>query len=53
MINLFNDFLNFFEKIFKRCVVVCLATIAFPFIMLAFLFGILGLEKINIKDDED
>jgi hypothetical protein len=53
MINLINNFLNLFEKLFKRFLVVCLATIAFPFIMLAFIFGLIGLEKINTKDDED
>jgi hypothetical protein len=53
MIALFNSFLNFFEKIFKRCIFACLATIAFPFIMIAFIFGIVGLEKIKTKDDED
>lgn len=53
MINLLNSFLNFFEKIFKRCLVVCFATIAFPFIMLAFILGLIGLEKIKTEDDED
>jgi hypothetical protein len=53
MIALLNSFLNLFERIFKRCLVVCFATIAFPFIMVAFMFGIIGLEKINTKDDED
>jgi hypothetical protein len=51
MIKLINSFLNLFEKIFKRCAVACFATIAFPFIMLAFILGIIGLEK--TKDDED
>lgn len=53
MIKLINLFLNFFEKILKRCILVCFATIAFPFIMLAFVFGLIGLEKINTKEDED
>lgn len=53
MIKLINSFLNFFEKVFKRCVFACLITIVFPFIMIAFIFGFIGLEKINIKDDED
>ena len=53
MIELINSFLNFFEKIFKRCLVACFATIAFPFIMIAFIIGLIGLEKIDTKDDED
>jgi|LakMenEpi03Aug12_release.lakeMendotaPanAssembly.Ray.scaffolds.fasta_scaffold6350870_1 hypothetical protein len=53
MLNKLNNFLNAFEKIFKRFLVVCLATFAFPFIMLAFILGLIGLEKIETKDDED
>ena len=53
MIKLINSFLNIFEKIFKRCIVVCFATIAFPFIMLAFILGLIGLERIKTKEDED
>jgi hypothetical protein len=51
MIKLINSFLNFFEKIFKRCVIACFATIAFPFIILALILGIINLEK--TKNDED
>jgi hypothetical protein len=53
MIALFNSFLNLFEKILKRCVLVCFATIAFPFVMIAFMFGIINLQKINTEEDED
>jgi hypothetical protein len=53
MIKLINSFLNFFEKIFKRCVLVCFATVAFPFIMIAFIFGIINLQKINTEEDEE
>lgn len=53
MIKSINSFLNFFEKILKRCILACVATIAFPFIMIAFIFGIIGLEKIKTKEDED
>lgn len=48
-----NNFLNSFESFLKRFLVVCLATIAFPFIMLAFVIGLISLEKIEKKDDED
>jgi hypothetical protein len=53
MIKSINSFLNFFEKIFKRCILACVATIAFPFIMIAFIFGVIGLEKIKQEEDED
>jgi len=53
MIKFINSFLNLFEKIFKRCLFACFATVAFPFIMIAFILGIIGLEKIKTKDDED
>ena len=53
MIKLINSFLNSFEKILKRCIIVCFATIAFPFIMFAFILGLIGLERIKNEDDED
>lgn len=53
MLNIINNFLNLFERIFKRCLVACFATIAFPFIMIAFILGLIGLEKIETKNDED
>jgi hypothetical protein len=53
MIQLINSFLNLFEKIFKRCLLACFATVAFPFIMVAFIFGLISLEKIKTKKDEE
>lgn len=53
MIALFNSFLNLFEKIFKRCLVATFATVAFPFIMIAFILGLISLEKIKTEEDED
>jgi hypothetical protein len=53
MISLLNSFLNYFEIILKRCLLVCFATIAFPFIMVAFVFGLINLQKINTEEDED
>lgn len=52
MIKFINSFLNLFEKIFKRFLLACLATLAFPFLMIGFIFGILNLEKIKTKEDE-
>ena len=53
MLSKLNNFLNIFEGFFKRCLVACFATLAFPFIMFAFIIGLIGLEKVESKDDED
>jgi hypothetical protein len=48
MINLINNFLNAFERFYKRVFVALIMTCLYPVIILLFILGLL-----SISDDED
>lgn len=52
MIQLINNFLNAFERFYKRVFFAMILTLAFPFGLLIYIFGFLSLD-IQQKDDED
>jgi hypothetical protein len=52
MLQLINNFLNAFERFYRRVFSAILVTLVFPFLLLVYIFGFLSLD-IQQKDDED
>jgi hypothetical protein len=50
MIKKLNDFLNAFERFYKRLFLALIATILYPFIIILFIFGLISA---NIKNEDE